>query len=319
MSMNAAAHGKPSQKGARSRARPLTSKWSRNWWVAYIFIAPWLLSVIVFDLYPFIANVVLGFTDFKMGGSTLNWIGFANYAHMFNDDPLFLKSLGNTIAFSVASVPLSLLLAFSIALLLNMRIRAMGVFRVIYYIPSIVPIVASAVLFSWLFNTRYGVINEFLFEAGLTPQRWLTSPSTILPTLIIISLWGFGAQMIIFLAGLQAVPEELYEAVSIDGGGLGQRLRHVTIPLMTPVIFFNLVIGVISSFQSFALVYVLFGPDGGTLQSGLLYVVHIYNNVFRYFNLGYASALTVVLFVIVLALTLVLVKTSNRWVFYGTD
>ncbi len=319
MSMSAEVHGRLNPKGARPPARSLATKWSRNWWVAYIFIAPWLLSVIVFDLYPFIANVVLGFTDFKMGGSSLNWIGLANYAHMFNDDPLFLKSLGNTIAFSVASVPLSLLLAFSIALLLNMRIRAMGAFRVIYYIPSIVPIVASAVLFSWLFNTRYGVINEFLFEIGLTPQRWLTSPNTILPTLIIISLWGFGAQMVIFLAGLQAVPEELYEAVAIDGGGLMQRLLHVTIPLMTPVIFFNLVMGVIGSFQSFALVYVLFGPDGGTLQSGLLYVVHIYNNVFRYFNLGYASALTVVLFVIVLVLTLVLVKTSNRWVFYGSD
>ncbi|MCC6802787.1 MAG: sugar ABC transporter permease [Anaerolineae bacterium] len=275
--------------------------------------------MIIFDLYPFVANVVLGFTDFRMGGSTLNWIGFANYTRMFNDDPLFLQSLGNTIQYAALSVPLSLLLAFGIALLLNMRIRAMGVFRVIYYIPSIVPIVASAVLFSWLFNTRYGVINEFLFNLGLTPQRWLTSASTIMPTLIIISLWGFGAQMVIFLAGLQAVPEELYEAVSIDGGGRLHRLRYITIPLMTPVIFFNLVIGVISSFQSFALVYVLFGPDGGTLQSGLLVVVHIYNNVFRYFNLGYASALTVVLFIIVLALTLVMVRTSKRWVFYGND
>lgn len=319
MSMSAEARGKLSQNGARPKARSNTSKWSRNWWVAYLFISPWLLSVIIFDLYPFVANIVLGFTDFKMGSSTLNWIGFANYARMFNNDDLFLKSLGNTIIYSAVSVPLSLLLAFSIALLLNLRVRAMGVFRVIYYIPSIVPIVAGAVLFSWLFNTRYGVINEFLFGLGLTPQRWLTSAGSILPTLIIISLWGFGAQMVIFLAGLQAVPEELYEAVSIDGGGTGQRLLHVTLPLMTPVIFFNLVIGVIGSFQSFALVYVLFGPDGGTLQSGLLYVVHIYNNVFRYFNLGYASALTVVLFIIVLALTLVLVKTSRRWVYYGND
>lgn len=319
MSISAEAHRKQSQNGARAAARSTTSRWSRNWWVGYLFIAPWLLSVIIFDLYPFVANVVLGFTDFRMGGSTLNWIGFANYTRMFNDDPLFLQSLGNTIQYAVLSVPLSLLLAFGIALLLNMRIRAMGVFRVIYYIPSIVPIVASAVLFSWLFNTRYGVINEFLFNLGLTPQRWLTSASTIMPTLIIISLWGFGAQMVIFLAGLQAVPEELYEAVSIDGGGRFHRLRYITIPLMTPVIFFNLVIGVIGSFQSFALVYVLFGPDGGTLQAGLLYVVHIYNNVFRYFNLGYASALTVVLFIIVLALTLVMVRTSRRWVFYGND
>lgn len=319
MSMSAKAQGSLSQNGARPKARSNTSRWSRNWWVAYIFIAPWLLSVVIFDLYPFIANVVLGFTDFKMGSTTLNWVGFSNYARMLNNDELFLKSLGNTIIYSAVSVPLSLLLAFGIALLLNMRIRAMGVFRVIYYIPSIVPIVASAVLFSWLFNTRYGVINEFLFGLGLPTQRWLTSASSILPTLILISLWGFGAQMVVFLAGLQAVPEELYEAVSIDGGGTRQRLLNVTIPLMTPVIFFNLVIGVISSFQSFALVYVLFGPDGGTLQSGLLYVVHIYNNVFRYFNLGYASALTVVLFVIVLTLTLVLVRTSKRWVFYGND
>lgn len=319
MSMSVEAQGRLSQNGARRKARSSTSRWSRNWWVAYIFIAPWLLSVIIFDLYPFIANVVLGFTDFKMGASTLNWIGFTNYARMLNGDELFLKSLGNTIIYSAVSVPLSLLLAFSIALLLNMRIRAMGAFRVIYYIPSIVPIVASAVLFSWLFNTRYGVINEFLFQLGLPTQRWLTSAGTILPTLIVISLWGFGAQMVIFLAGLQSVPEELYEAVAIDGGGSGQRLLHVTIPLMTPVIFFNLVIGVIGSFQSFALVYVLFGPDGGTLQSGLLYVVHIYNNVFRYFNLGYASALTVVLFIIVLALTLVMVKSSKRWVFYGNN
>ena len=319
MSMSAEVHGGLRRNGARQPARPNASKWSRNWWVAYIFIAPWLLSVIVFDLYPFVANVVLGFTDFKMGASTLNWIGFSNYTRMLNEDELFLKSLGNTMIYSAVSVPLSLLLAFGIALLLNMRVRLMGVFRVIYYLPSIVPIVASAVLFSWLFNTRYGVVNELLFQFGLTPQRWLTSASTILPTLIVVSLWGFGAQMVIFLAGLQAVPEELYEALSIDGGGSRQRLLHITIPLMTPVIFFNLVVGVIGSFQSFALVYVLFGPDGGTLQSGLLYVVHIYNNVFRYFNLGYASALTVVLFIIVLVLTLVLVRTSKRWVFYGNN
>ncbi len=292
----------------------------RSWFIGYLFILPWLVSLVLFDVIPFGMNLYLGTTSYSVGPvASAQFTGFANYERMFTQDDLFGKSLLNTLWYLAASVPLTVTLAFIIALLLNTNVRGVGIFRTIYYIPSVVPIVASSVIFLWMFNARFGAINQLLLAFGLTPVRWLSSPDWVKPAMVIVSLWGFGAQMIIFLAALQSIPEHLYEAVAIDGGGLWRRLRHVTIPLMTPTIFFNLLIGLISGFQVFTIAYIMLGPNGGPLQSGLFYMMHTYNNAFRYFNMGYASALSLVLFVIIFVFTILMVWTSNRWVYYGDE
>lgn len=289
-------------------------------WIGLLFILPWFIGFIIFDLMPLLYNVYLSFTDYQIGTvGTPPWIGLDNYVEIFTEDKYFLKSLGNTLYYLGFSVPLRLLFAFLIALLLNQRVRGMSFFRTAFYVPSVVPLVSATVIFAGLLNTRYGLFNQFLVLIGLDPVRWLSSPDWIKPSLIILSLWGFGAQMIIFLAGLQSIPEDLYEAVSIDGGNAWHRLRHITVPLMTPTIFFNLLIGVINGFQVFAQVFILVGTDGGPLQSGLMYMLHVYNKAFRDFEFGYSSALSVILFTIIFTLTIILVTSSNRWVFYGDN
>jgi multiple sugar transport system permease protein len=268
---------------------------------------------------PFTANLYLSFTDYSIGPVQPTWVGRDNYVEIFTKDEVFARSVGNTVYYMAFSVPLALALAFGNALLLNAKVRGMPLFRTIYYLPSIVPVVAAAIIFSGMLNTRYGFINQFLVLIGADPVRWLSRPEWIKPSLILMSLWGFGAQMVIFLAGLQNIPQELYEAVAIDGGNGWHRLRHITIPLMTPTIFFNLIIGIIGSLQVFTQVFVLIDADGGPLQAGLVYMMNIYNNAFRFFRKGYAAALSVILFLIILAFTLVMVRTSNRWVFYAGD
>lgn len=292
----------------------------RRSWVGYLFILPWFIGMIWFDAIPFVSNLYLGSTDYAVGPvENANWIGLENYEKMFTEDDLFMKSMGNTVYYIVFSVPLTLLLALGIALLLNSEIRFMGMFRTIYYIPSVIPIVAASVIFMWMFNARSGAVNQVLFAIGIQPVRWLTNPDYIKMTLVIVSLWGFGAQMIIFLAALQGIPTHLYEAVAIDGGGLWSRLRYVTIPLITPTIFFNMLVGLIASFQVFATAFIMLGANGGPLQAGLFYMMHTYNNAFRYFQMGYAAAMSFILFLIIFVFTLIMLWTSNRWVYYGDE
>ncbi len=292
----------------------------RRSWVGYLFILPWFISMLWFDALPFFANLYLGMTDYAVGPvEDAEWIGFDNYERMFTEDDLYTKSLKNTVYYIAGSVPLTLALALGIALLLNSEIRFIGFFRTIYFVPSIIPIAAASVIFLWLFNARSGAINHLLYAVGIMPIRWLTSPDYIKVTLILVSLWGFGAQMVIFLAALQGIPSQLYEAVSIDGGGLWARLRYVTLPLITPTIFFNMLVGLIASFQVFTTSFIMFGANGGALQSGLFYMMHTYNNAFRYFDMGYAAAMSLVLFLIILVFTLILLWTSNRWVYYGDE
>lgn len=315
-----------SQLASPSPALGTEETWQERWrrfsyrkryWVGYLFILPWFISVIWFDVIPFLTGLYLSFTDYSVGLKIPNWVGFENFQEMFTEDDLFLKSFWNTVYYLALSVPLRLAFAFIIALLLNTRIRGLGTFRTIFYIPSVVPVVAVAIIFTGIFNARYGILNQLLMLVGMDPIRWLTRPEWVKPSMIIMSLWSFGAQMVIFLAGLQGISEELYEAVDIDGGSVWQKLLFVTVPLMTPVIFFNLIIGIIGAFQIFDSAYVLIGTTGGPLNSGLFYVLHLYNNAFSYFRMGYASAMSVVLFIIILFFTLITVRTSDRWVFYG--
>ncbi len=292
----------------------------RRAWIGFVFIAPWFLGFLIFDAYPFVYNLYLGFTDHTMGGALpAPWVGLDNYVEMFTQDEVFGRSFFNTIYYLVFSVPIGLALAFLIALLLNTRMRGMDFFRTAFYIPTVVPAVAVAVIFGGLLDFRYGFINQFLVQLGFDPIRWLSRPEWVKPSFIILSLWGFGAQMIIFLAGLQSISADLYEAAAIDGASGWHRLVRITIPLMTPTIFFNLLIGLINGFQIFTQAYVLIGADGGPLQSGLFYMVNVYNNAFWYFRMGYAAAMSAFLFVVIIFFSLILVWSSNRWVFYGDD
>jgi multiple sugar transport system permease protein len=289
----------------------------RHKWIGYVFILPWFLSFLWFDLLPFLLNIYLSFTDFSVGVRIPEWVGLANYQEIFSSDHLVALSMWNTLYYVGFSVPLSILFAFLLALLLNMKIRGIGFFRTAYYVPSIVPIVASSIIWLVMFRTNDGVVNQFLSLFGVEPIRWLSRPEWAKPALIIMSLWGFGGQMVIYLAGLQGIPNEVYEAAEIDGARASQRLFFITLPLMTPVIFFNLIISVIGAFQVFTAAFIMTG--GGPLNSTLFYMLHLYENAFSFFRMGYASALALLLFVVILLFTLVLNWSSERWVFYGAD
>ncbi|MCD6291478.1 MAG: sugar ABC transporter permease [Anaerolineae bacterium] len=302
-----------------SRAGPLARlsqfKARHRGWIGYVFILPWLVSFLWFDLIPFVLNLYLSFTDYSVGVKWPNWVGLANYTEMFTEDHLYGLSLKNTIYYMGFSVPLGIIFAFAIALLLNTDIRGRTAYRTIYYIPAVVPAVAASMIWLWIFHTRYGILNQVLRLVGIGSIRWLTRPEWAKPALIIMSLWGFGAQMVIFLAGLQGIPGELYEAAEIDGAGHWHKMRYVTIPLMTPTILFNLIMGIIGGFQVFTAAFIM--TNGGPLNATLFYMLHLYNNAFRYFRMGYASAMAVVLFFIILIFTLLMMRTSERWVYYG--
>ena len=279
----------------------------------FVFVSPILLGTVLWFIVPMLAAVYISLTDWTLlRPPTL--VGLDNFISLFRDR-LVGQSLKVTVIFTVAAVPLNLLVAFATALLLNFsRSRTMYVMRVLYYLPALVPPVANAVLWSWLLNSEYGLINWLLRTMGLPKVLWLQDPDIALPALILMSLWGFGATMIIFLAGLQGIPPELYEAAKIDGAGSRHRLFRITIPLMTPVIFFNFVINMIGSFQVFTAGYLI--TAGGPNNSTLFYVLHLYRNAFEYLKMGYASAMAWVLFFIILALTLVVFRYFGRDVYY---
>jgi multiple sugar transport system permease protein len=275
--------------------------------------APAILGFLLWQLGPILGSLAIAFTNWRIVG-TPSWVGLSNFAHMFTHDPLFFKSLSVTVIFSVISVPLRLLVAFALALLLNTKVRALPVFRTIFYIPSLVPIIASSVLWIWLFNPDFGLLNAILTPLGFPKLQWIYDSSTVLPSLILMSLWDVGPLMIIFLAGLQGVPRQLYEAVRIDGGNAWHRLRHVTIPMVTPTILFNLILSIISAMQTFTQGYVM--TSGGPNNASLFYVLYLYRKAFQESQMGYASALAWVLFFLIAILSVIVFRTSSRWVFY---
>jgi multiple sugar transport system permease protein len=298
--------------GRAVRARPALVGRRR---LGYVFIAPWLISFLAFDLIPILSGIYHSFTEWTATGSAARFVGLGNYAEAVNNDPLFWVSIRNTLYYMGVSVPLGIVVAFLLALLLNSDIRGMGAYRTIYYLPSVVPVVAATIVWVFIFETRRGILNYVLELVGLTPIRWLSDPAWAMPALIIMSLWGLGATMIIFLAGLQGIPQELYEAAKVDGATALQRMLRVTIPLMTPTIFFTLILNLVNAFQAFANAFIL--TRGGPNNATLLYMIHIYDHAFRYFRMGYASALAVMLFVVVFSLTVFVYRTSDRWVYYS--
>jgi multiple sugar transport system permease protein len=295
-------------------ALPKTPRARREALEGYIFLLPWLLGFLLFTAGPLLASFYLGFTSYRGDRSWPDWIGFANFTKLFQDE-LFWQSLKVTVVYAVGFLPPGMALGFGIALLMNQRVKGVSLFRTIYYLPSVITGVAVAVLWGFVFHKEFGILNSVLGWVGITPISWLFDSRWVMVAFIIMGLWGVGDGMIIYLAGLQDIPDTLYEAASIDGASWLRQLVHVTIPLMTPTIFFTLVMGIIGTFQVFSVVFVLTDGMGGPLNSTLVYLIYVYRNAFVFFRMGYASALSLILFLIILVLTLANVRLAGRWVY----
>ena len=288
----------------------------RNLWF-YAMVGPAIFGFLAFSLLPMLYSLYLSFTRYTVVQPP-EWIGIEHYIYLFYHDPSFWPSVKVTLVFAVFQVPLALTTSLSIALLLNCQVRFLGVYRTIYYVPSILPSAASAAIFVYIFNPEYGLLNHFLARVGVEGPAWLDSTAWALPTLIVISLWAFGNAMLIFLGGLQGVDRALYESATIDGAGTWRRFLHVTMPQISPVFFFNLVMGIIGALRVFDLAYA-FGAaqgktPGGPAQSTLFYVLNLYQRAFNYFHMGQASAMAWILFAITVGLTWLNFRLARKWV-----
>ena len=281
----------------------------------YLFLAPWLLGFFGLFIGPGLGSLYFSFTKYDVL-SPPEFIGTANYVKMFIDDDLFWSSLGRTVYYAGIGVPLGILGSMAAAMLLNTKVRGVTLFRTLFFMPSLVPIVASAVLWTWLLNADFGILNQALRNMGFDPPGWFSEQKWAIPSLILMGLWGGigGTRMIIFLAGLQGVPDALYDAAAIDGAGAWGRLRHVTLPLLTPTIFFNLVLGIIGALQTFTAAFV--ATEGGPAFATWFFGLHLYKQAFDYWNMGYASALAWFFAVVIVTLTILQQRLSARWVFY---
>jgi multiple sugar transport system permease protein len=279
----------------------------------YLFILPWIIGFFLFYLGPMLGSLYFSFTKWDLL-TPPELVGLANYVRIFTRDPLFLQSLKVTVIYTLAYIPLDMAFGLLIAVLMNRKIRGIGALRTIYYMPSVLSGVAYVVMWMWMFHPQNGLINTALFGLGIEGPRWLLDPQWALSALVIMSLWGVGRSMVIYLAGLQDISPELYEAASIDGANIWQKFRRITLPLLTPSILFNLIFGFILTFQSFTNSFV--ATNGGPLDSTLFYVLYLYRKAFEHLQMGYASALAWILFVIVLIFTLLIFASSRRWVYY---
>jgi multiple sugar transport system permease protein len=278
----------------------------RRFLTGIAFTLPWIVGLCTFTLYPVAASLYYSFCDYSVLQPAI-WTGTENYHRMLQDD-MFWRSLGNTLFYSGFSLPLGMVMALILALLLNCRVRGTAIFRTLFYLPAIVPVIASSMLWLWILNPTYGLINWALAPIchlfGGTPPGWLADPAWAKPALILMSAWGVGNSMIIFLAGLQDVPEALYEAAEIDGASKWQQFWHVTLPMIMPVVYFNLVMGIIGSLQTFTQVFIMTnGVQGDPAQSTLLYAPYLFSTAFFDLRMGYACALAWVLFCIIALLT----------------
>lgn len=283
----------------------------------YIFLLPWLIGFLVFTLFPILASLGLGFTSynaikpFDWG----DWVGLKNFI-LLSKDTIFIKSLRVTLTYTVIFVPIQLMISLFLAVLLNLRVFGMRTIRTIYYLPAILPTVVTGLVWVWLFNPDFGLLNFLLFKIfGIHGPNWLGSERWVMSAVIISGLWGMGAGVLIFLAALQNVPDELYEAAELDGATVLHRFWHVTIPMISPVILYNLLIFMIGALQVFARIYVL--TAGGPNYGSYFYNIYVYDNAFSYFKLGLASAQAWILFIIIMLMTLITLRSSGRWVYYA--
>ncbi|MDZ4720696.1 MAG: sugar ABC transporter permease [Roseiflexaceae bacterium] len=300
------------RQGRNPKVSPLVVRNTIN---GLLFVAPWLIGLLVFTIYPIVASFYFSLTAYD-AVSAPKFIGLANYQELLTNDPIFYNAVGNTLFYALISIPLNLIIAILIAMLLNAKVRGLAIYRTLFFLPSIIPDLASAMLWSWILNPQFGLVNALLKILHLPTLGWLTDPSWSKPSLILIGLWSFGGSMVIFLAALQDIPEHLYEAAEIDGAGTLAKTVNVTLPMLSPTIFFNLVLGVIGAFQYFTTAFVLSQGSGGPAGSTMFYALYLYNNAFRYFKMGYASAMAWLLFAFVFLVTGIIFKTSGRWVYY---
>jgi len=289
----------------------------RNLTYGLLFISPWIIGFSVFTLYPMIASLYYSFTNYDIL-TPVKFVGLQNFIDMFQNK-LFQTAIYNTVYFAIFSIPISIVVSIMIAMLLNTNVRGMAFYRTVFFLPSIVPAVAAGLLWVWILNPQFGLANAILKMFGLPALGWLSDPTWAKPSLILMGLWAVGGSMVIYLAALQDVPKELYEACDLDGANGWQRTWAVTIPLITPTIFFDLVLGIIGTFQYFTTVYVVTQGQGGPMDSTLMYGLLLYRNAFSYLKMGYASAMAWFLFSVVLFITLIIFKSSGRWVFYQGD
>jgi multiple sugar transport system permease protein len=278
----------------------------------YLLISPWFIGFLCFILGPMIASLYISFTEWDLLTES-KWVGFENYKHMFSD-ALFWQSLKVTMTYSILSVPLGLVVSLLVALLLNQAVFGMRFFRTIFYLPAVVSGVSVMVLWMYIFNPQVGLLNSLLSYLGVEGPGWIFDPKWALPSLVLMSLWGVGGGIIIWLAGLSDIPKHLYEAAEVDGANAWYKFRHITVPMLTPTIFFNLIMGIIGALQTFGEAYVM--TKGGPLNSTLFFNYYLFVNAFENFKMGYASALAWFLFIIILFFTLLVFKWSAVWVHY---
>ena len=305
--------------------------WSKrtrqNFRLGMLFISPWLIGFLVLQLYPMLASLVYSFNQFSFH-QPLHWVGLKNYTELFGDK-LFWTSLLNIGYMVVLGVPLILAFSFFCAVVLNLKVPGQSIYRVIYYIPAIVPTVASVLLWAWVLNPQWGLLNGALEIVGIDGPNWFRDPNWSKPALLLLALWGTGNTMIIYLSGLQDVPVHLLEAAELDGAGWWQKMRHVTIPMVSPITVYNLIIGMIGMFQYFTQAYVYSriaganlnytgaSPVGQPLNSTLFYSVYLYQNGFQFLKMGYASAMAWILFLVILACTILMLRVSERYTYYS--
>ncbi len=298
----------------KSTRRGVISKRQTRW--GWILIMPLTLGLSIWVVFPMGLSLVTSLTHWDMI-SPPTFVGLQNYIRLFSGDELFLRSVKVTLYYTVLSVPLQLATAFFVSMLLNSDVKGLGIFRTIYYLPSLIPIVVTSIMWLWLYNEQYGLLNAMFSGLGLGKVGWISNPKLVIPSLVAMSIWGVGNVVVIFLAGLQGIPLSLIEAVKIDGGNAYHAFRHVTLPLMSPVILYNMIVSIIKSLQLFTEPYIMTG--GGPVNSSLSFVLNIYNNAFKYSKMGEANALAWMLFLLTLILSVVIFKTSAKWTFYGGD
>ncbi|MEM3423946.1 MAG: sugar ABC transporter permease [Nitrososphaeria archaeon] len=283
--------------------------------VGYLFILPWLIGLFAFTIGPISSSLIFSLYDYD-AVTRFNFIGLENYINIFRD-PLFYKSLRNTAYYSFLGIPLSMVISLILAILLNQKIKLIGFFRSLCYLPSTLSGAAVSLLWMWVFNSDFGVLNLTLRIFGINGPKWLNSEEWVIPAFVLMGLWGIGNTVVIFLAGLQGIPDVYYEAALIDGANRWILFWKITLPLMSPTIFFTLVMGIIGSFQIFTPAYIM--TNGGPNNASLFYVLHLYNNAFLYLKMGYGCALAWILFIIILALVSLIIKSTPLWVYYESE
>jgi multiple sugar transport system permease protein len=309
--------------GKKEAPPPLFLRWlgrtSMARWEAvsfYLMISPWVIGFFTFIAYPMVRSFYLAFTRYNLK-TPPKWVGLDNFVKMFTNDDLFWQSFKVTSLYVIGSVPAGTLFALLVAMILAQQLRGVNFWRTIYFMPTMVSGVAVAVMWTYLLNPEFGLVNQLLDLVGIKGPGWIASTTWALPSLIMMSWWSIGGQMVIYLAGLKGIPKELYEAAEIDGAGEWAKFRHVTVPMLSPTIFFNLVLGLIGAFQVFEGPLVL--TEGGPNNATLTYVLNLYNQAFRFINFGYASAMAWFLFAVIMAMTLLVIRSSALWVYYEAE